>query len=52
MYSLRRVLAVRFALTMLIALSVISLWAMFSVRRALRLQIVDSRLTGRSVACW
>ena len=35
-YSLRRVLAVRFSLTMLVALSFIALWALVGVERTLR----------------
>ncbi|MBI4501117.1 MAG: hypothetical protein HY700_08150 [Gemmatimonadetes bacterium] len=38
MYSLRRVLAVRFSLTILVALSLIALWAMLGVQRTLRRQ--------------
>jgi signal transduction histidine kinase len=39
MYSLRRVLAVRFSLTLFLALGVIALWAMLGVRNTLRDQI-------------
>jgi signal transduction histidine kinase len=45
MYSLRRVLAVRFSLTMLVALTLIAFWASVGLRRAVRLQ-TDRLLTG------
>ncbi len=50
-YSLRRVLAVRFSLTMLIALALIALWALLAVERTLRQQTdvalaSTSRLVG------
>src|SRR5262245_20374729 len=45
MYSLRRVLAVRFSLTLFIALGLIALWAMLGVQSSLRRQI-DRALAG------
>lgn len=48
MYSLRRVLAVRFSLTLFIALGLIALWAMVGLRRTLSGQI-DSGLAGAAI---
>jgi signal transduction histidine kinase len=45
MYSLRRVLAVRFSVTLFIALGLIALWATIGVRQTLRRQI-DQSLSG------
>jgi signal transduction histidine kinase len=45
MYSLRRVLAARFSLTMLVALSCVASWALVSVRRTLVIQ-TDVALAG------
>jgi signal transduction histidine kinase len=42
MYSLRRVLAVRFSVTLFIALSLIALWATIGVRHTLKRQIDQS----------
>ena len=44
-YSLRRVLAVRFSLTMLVALTFIALWALLAFQRVLRQQM-DTALAG------
>ena len=42
MYSLRRVLAVRFSLTMFVALTLIALWAFLSAQHHLRRQVDEA----------